>query len=144
MAYMITTTWHRSWEIAGVISPRTTLEYHLARCALLPTGSEIKPIPIFVRARCRIALFRQEEQKNEYGKTENYRIHGFSLLSHRILVRESGISEFRAASVRMCPGDPRRSRSGMDTRPGNGRCDNLVCTVGVYLNFIGELAVTWT
>lgn len=32
----------------------------------------------------------------------------------------------------------------MDTRPGNGRCDNLVCTVGVYLNFIGELAVTWT
>lgn len=44
----------------------------------------------------------------------------------------------------MCPGDPGRSRSGMDTRPGNGRCDNLVCTVGVYLNFIGALAVTWT
>lgn len=54
-----------------------------------------------------------------------------------------GISEFRAASVRMCPVNPRRSRSGMDTRPGNGRCDNLVCTVGVYLNFIGGLAVTW-
>lgn len=43
----------------------------------------------------------------------------------------------------MCPEEPRRSRSRMDTRPGNGRCDNLVCTVGVYLNFIGGLAVTW-
>lgn len=74
---------------------------------------------------------------------KNHRIHGFFLLSPCVPIRKSGISEFRVASVRMCPGDPRKSRSRMDTRPGNGRCDNLVCTVGVYLNFIGGLAVTW-
>lgn len=95
---------------------------------------------------------RGERKGGKYGaKRKTCRIHGFASRrspppspppAPRLAVRNIGISHL--AIVRMCPGDPGRSRSGMDTRPGNGRCDNLVCTVGVYLNFIGELAVTWT
>lgn len=70
VAYMITTTWHRSWEIAGVISPRTTLEYHLARCTLLPTGSEIKPIPTFANAvsHCAIPTRGTKKRVRQNGK----------------------------------------------------------------------------
>lgn len=84
-------------------------------------------------------------KKGVQRKMENHRESTVSSCYPTLAVpiRKSGISEFRAASVRMRPGDPGKSRSRMDTRPGNGRCDNLVCTVGVYLNFIGGLAVTW-
>jgi len=107
------------------------------------TGSEIKPIVTFANAMPHCAILIRGMKKGIQRKMENHRIHGFFSLSPRVPIRKSGISEFRVASVRMCPGDPRKSRSRMDTRPGNGRCDNLVCTVGVYLNFIGGLAVTW-
>lgn len=90
---------------------------------------------------------KRNEKKGSVAKRKSVESTGFSRCPPPVLRtrahRKSGISEFRTASVRMCPEDPRRSRSGMDTRPGNGRCDNLVCTVGVYLNFIGGLAVTW-
>jgi len=43
----------------------------------------------------------------------------------------------------MCPEDPEKKSFWDGHAASNGRCDNLVCTVGVYLNFIGGLAVTW-
>lgn len=103
-------------------------------------------------SHCAILTRGNERGGGEYGETKNVQNPRFPsslprrsphpLPAPRLGVGNIGISHL--VIVRMCPGDPGRSRSGMDTRPGNGRCDNLVCTVGVYLNFIGELAVTWT
>lgn len=64
--YTITTTWHRSWEIAGVTSPPTTLEYHPLRARsvyLIPAEVKLNQYPHLCERGRRIALFRREEWK---------------------------------------------------------------------------------
>lgn len=110
----------------------------------LSRGSEIKPISVFARERgAALRYFDKRYEKGNMTKRKNRRVHEFLLT--RVVAASLFESQENIGISRACecvPGTPGRSRSGMDTRPGNGRCDNLVCTIGVYLNFIGGLAVT--